>query len=75
VRPLPDPGGSTSTHLKRATTSARLQAHRDEFLHSDYLRVTDSDTELWRVSLRVGATRGVDYGAFVSDLQQTVEPV
>jgi uncharacterized protein len=75
VRPLPEVGGSTSAHLKRATTSSRLQAHREDFLHSDYLRVTDDDTELWRVSLRVGATKGVDYGAFVSDLQQTVEPV
>jgi predicted RND superfamily exporter protein len=76
VRPLPEIGGSTSAYLKRSTTSGRLQAHRDDFLHSDYLRLTDDDqTELWRVSLRVGATRGVDYGAFVSDLQQTVEPV
>jgi predicted RND superfamily exporter protein len=79
VRPLPEPGGSTATYLKRSTTSGRLQAHRDEFLHSDYLRVTkdgnDAGTELWRVSLRVGATKGVDYGAFVSELQQTIEPV
>jgi len=76
VRPLPDAGGSTSAYLKRSTTSGRLQAHREEFLHSDYLRVTKEDeTELWRISLRVGATRGVDYGAFVSELQQTVEPV
>jgi hypothetical protein len=53
-----------------------LEAHRDEFLHSDYLRIDERDqTELWRVSLRVGATKGVDYGAFVSNLQQTVEPV
>src|SRR5262245_110851 len=76
VRPLPEVGGSTQTHLKRSTTSTRLQAHRDDFLHSDYLRVTKEDqTELWRVSLRVGATKGVDYGAFVGELQQTVEPV
>jgi predicted RND superfamily exporter protein len=76
VRPLPDAGGSTSTYLKRSTTSGRLQAHREDFLHSDYLRVTKQDeTELWRISLRVGATKGVDYGAFVSELQQTVEPV
>jgi uncharacterized protein len=76
VRPLPEVGGSTQTHLKRSTTSARLQAHRDDFLHSDYLRVTKEDqTELWRISLRVGATKGVDYGAFVGELQQTVEPV
>jgi predicted RND superfamily exporter protein len=81
VRPLPEVGGGTSTYLKRSTTSGRLQAHQDDFLHSDYLRVTkDADpakdgAELWRVSLRVAATKGVDYGAFVSELQSTVEPV
>lgn len=76
VRPLPATGGSTQTHLTRSTTSGRLQAHKEDFLHSDYLRITKQEqTELWRVSLRVGATKGVDYGAFVADLQQTVEPV
>jgi predicted RND superfamily exporter protein len=76
VRPLPKPGGSTSVRLTRTSTSGRLEAHRDNFLHSDYLRIkSDDQTELWRVSLRVAATKGVDYGAFVSDLQQTVEPV
>jgi len=81
VRPLPESGGGTSTYLKRSATSGRLQAHRDDLLHSDYLRVVNSNivqddqTELWRVSLRVGATKGVDYGSFVNELQQTVEPV
>jgi hypothetical protein len=80
VRPLPETGGSTSAYLKRSATSGRLQAHRDELAHSDYLRVIKSDdakneTELWRVSLRLGATKGVDYGSFVKELQQTVEPV
>jgi predicted RND superfamily exporter protein len=81
VRPLPDAGGSTSNYLKRSATSGRLQAHRDDLLHSDYLRVVSSNvvqddlTELWRVSLRVSATKGIDYGSFVKELQQTVEPV
>ncbi len=81
VRPLPEPGGSTSAYLKRSATSGRLQAHRDDLLHSDYLRVVssnvvqDDETELWRISLRVSATKGVDYGSFVNELQQTVEPV
>jgi predicted RND superfamily exporter protein len=76
VRPLPFTGGSTLTYSQRSTTSGRLESHRDEFLHSDYLRISKEDeAELWRVSLRVSATKNVDYGAFVSDLQQTVEPV
>ena len=76
VRPLPRPGGSTIARSLRSSTSSRLEAHRDEFLHSDYLRIDERDqTELWRISLRVGATKGVDYGEFVADLQETVEPV
>src|SRR5438309_11071812 len=35
VRPLPEPGSSTSAYLKRSATSGRLQAHRDDLLHSD----------------------------------------
>jgi predicted RND superfamily exporter protein len=76
VRPLPKPGGSTIARSIRSSTSGRLEAHLQEFLHSDYLRIDAQDqTELWRVSLRVGATKGVDYGEFVADLQQTVEPI
>ncbi|MEX2175308.1 MAG: MMPL family transporter, partial [Pirellulaceae bacterium] len=76
VRPLPSAGGSTSQLLTRGSTSGRLEAHVEQFLHSDYLRIDQEDqTELWRVSLRLGATKGVDYGEFVSDLQETVEPV
>lgn len=75
VRPLPAPGGGTLARSIRGSTSSRLEAHRDEFLHSDYLRIDENQTELWRISLRVGATKGVDYGEFVSDLQETVEPV
>jgi predicted RND superfamily exporter protein len=83
VRPLPEPGGSMSAQLNRSTMSGLLEKHKDDFLHSDYLRIKQDDqTEMWRVSLRVRATNGVDgtkesvdYGAFVSDLQQTVEPV
>jgi predicted RND superfamily exporter protein len=76
VRPLPKPGGSTLAHSRRSSTSSRLEAHRADFLKSDYLRVTKEDqTELWRVSLRVAATSGLDYGAFVLSLQETIEPV
>ena len=32
-------------------------------------------TELWRISLRLGALNDVDYGEFVSSLRAAVEPV
>jgi hypothetical protein len=76
VRTLPDAKGDTRTRLVRTSTSSRLQAHRDEFLHSDYLRVDEADqSELWRISLRIGATKGIDYGQFVGELKDAVEPV
>lgn len=42
----------------------------------DFFRIDRVDErELWRISLRLGAFNDVDYGRFVSDLQQAVEPV
>lgn len=76
VRDLPDQKGDSSTQLRRGATSKRLEAHRDEFLHSDYLREDkESEAELWRVSLRVGATKGVDYGMLINELKDVIEPV
>ena len=66
-----DPSEALDDERPAASPSRRLPAQRLSARH-DNGRTT---TELWRVSLRVGATKGVDYGAFVSELQQTVEPV
>lgn len=76
VRALPEPNGDSRSMLLRGATSKRLEAHRDEFLHSDYLRLDKEDeSELWRVSLRVGATKGVDYGVLINELKDVVEPI
>jgi hypothetical protein len=57
----------------------KLEEARDEYLASDYLRIEkDSehqDSELWRISLRLGALNNVDYGQFVSELKRVVEPI
>lgn len=76
VRDLPEPKGDSSSLLRRGATSKRLEAHRDEFLHSDYLRLDQkTEAELWRVSLRVAATKGVDYGILIHELKDVVEPI
>ena len=73
---LPDSGGSTVRFSVRGATSRRLEAHRGEFLESDYLRVDkESGAELWRISLRVGALSDIDYREFVNSLKETIEPV
>jgi len=74
--PLPGPGGSLSQSGLRGGFSRRLEAHREELLASDYLRVDrDTGDELWRISLRLGALQDVDYGQFVGRLKGVVEPV
>ena len=74
--PLPQAKGDNLTFARRVGTNGRLEAHRNEFLHSDYLRCDKVDgSELWRVSMRLGALQDVDYGAFVNELKCAVEPV
>ncbi|HZL87912.1 MAG TPA: MMPL family transporter, partial [Pirellulaceae bacterium] len=83
VRPLPDASGDSINWTYRNTTSSRLEAHRDDFLHSDYLRIDKkTGAELWRITIRIPATqgmgdglKGVDYGQFVEELKSAVEPV
>jgi predicted RND superfamily exporter protein len=73
---LPGAGGGIRSLPKRGGISRSLEEHRDEFLASDYLRLDPEDqSELWRISLRLGALNDVDYGEFVTDLKATVEPV
>ena len=62
--------------LTRMGLSGKLEQYRDAFLRSDYLR-EDKETgdELWRISIRLAATKGVDYGKFVHELEDVIEPV
>ena len=69
---LPSPSSTTT----RRTMNALLLKNRDKLLAEDYLAIDQVDqSELWRVSLRVGALNDVDYGDFVGELKRTVEPV
>lgn len=73
---LPAPRGDTTTFARRGAMNRLLEAHRGEFLASDYLRDDQvTGEELWRISLRVAATKGIDYGTFVADLKAAVQPV
>lgn len=75
--PLPGPGYGWRS--SRAVFNRKLEQHREELLHSDYLRLDKAEdhagSELWRISLRLGALNNVDYGEFVNDLKCVVEPV
>ncbi|MFO0872011.1 MAG: MMPL family transporter [Pirellulales bacterium] len=73
---LPEMRGDTGTFMRRGATAARLESHREEFLKSEYLRLDQQDgSELWRVSLRIGALQDVDYGEFIHEVKSAIEPV
>jgi uncharacterized membrane protein YdfJ with MMPL/SSD domain len=53
-----------------------LEENRSKFLESDYLRVDQEDnSELWRISVRLAASKKVDYGSFVNNLRGVVTPI
>lgn len=60
---------------RRADTNAALERQRDLLRRQGYLTLTDAGTELWRINMRLSALNDVDYGQFVNQLKQVVEPV
>jgi predicted RND superfamily exporter protein len=73
---LPSSGTSTQTYLTRRTYNKTLESNREEFMKSGFLRIDDqTGSELWRISLRVAAFQGVDYGQFVTELKDSLFPI
>jgi uncharacterized protein len=60
---------------QRYTVNSLLEKNRDRLLQESYLAVDNDQSELWRISVRLGALNDVDYGQFVSQLKRVVEPV
>jgi predicted RND superfamily exporter protein len=60
--------------MNRNVTNKRLEANREEYLASDFLS-TQGETELWRISARVGALNDVDYGEFKDEIRKRVDPI
>ncbi len=75
--PLPEPSAGYTP--VRARFQSELKASLANLEETDCFRVEKSGpregSELWRISLRVGALSNVDYGQFVGDLRLTVTPV
>ncbi|QDV69884.1 MMPL family protein [Rosistilla carotiformis] len=75
---LPKPTNSPTNATRLAFNSA-LASAQTQLLGSDYVQHERSgpweESELWRISLRVGALSDVDYGEFVGNLRDAVEPV
>jgi len=76
---LPAPAMYNPRFPERSVMNSQLEQHRHEYLGTDYLRIDreppHKGSELWRVSIRLGALNGVDYGQFVHQLKRAVDPV
>jgi predicted RND superfamily exporter protein len=72
---LPDIGADSATVTKRYAFNEFLGKSREQFQESGFLRIAEDGSELWRISLRVAAFHGVDYGLFVDELEKTVRPI
>ncbi|TWU62677.1 MMPL family protein [Crateriforma conspicua] len=79
--PLPGPASSnlSATGMTRRRMQNELAEQYQQLADSDYFRVEEdgpfAGSELWRISLRVGALTDVDYGQFISSLRLATEPV
>jgi predicted RND superfamily exporter protein len=77
LKPLPEVSDRWS--LVRSQFVKELNDGRDDLIGNDYLRLEKkgpyAGSELWRISLRVGALSDVDYGEFIKTLRTSVEPV
>lgn len=58
--------------IERRAWIVQLDKHRSEL--REYL-TTDGNEELWRVNVRVAALTSLDYGDFINQIRESVEPV
>lgn len=75
-----DPGQQSGPRVmrfaRRSAASQQLEQSRPAFESTGFLGLDPADhAELWRVSVRVAAFQNVDYGQFVRELRDGVEPI
>jgi predicted RND superfamily exporter protein len=60
--------------LVRKEYTKYLEKHRDDLVRGDYL-ADDDGKDLWRISARVGALTGRDFGELLKTIEESVQPV
>ena len=73
---VPEPQSWLFEERDRGHRARRLEESRQELVDIDFLRTDPEDSsELWRISLRLAALKGIDFGDFVQDVKRVVEPI
>jgi predicted RND superfamily exporter protein len=73
----PLPGSAESGWRKsatRAVVNKKLDSSMARFAQVGYLH-EQPDSEAWRISARVSASSGIDYGHVLADLEQRIDPL
>ena len=75
----PLPPVSNGYNVVRSQFDHRIGASKDELFASDFVKIEKAGplagSEMWRLSLRVSALSDNDYGLFINDLRDSVDPV
>lgn len=75
----PLPAVSNGYDVVRSQMNRRISESKEKLLESDFLKIEKAGplagSEMWRLSLRVSALSDNDYGLFINDLRESVEPV
>jgi len=72
--PEPAAGRGGRQLTQRVLFKRRLEQQRDYLYSTQYLRAAEAG-ELWRISARVEALNSIDYGQFIVDIKNAVEPI
>jgi hypothetical protein len=73
--PIPADDKTAGALFRRTCMEKNLENNFEQLCRTGYLyRDPQTNDELWRVSLRVAAFRDVDYGKFVSELREVINP-
>ncbi len=73
---LPPNEANIQAYLKRKAYNRAFEGNREELMNTGFLRVDpETGAELWRISLRVAAFQGVDYGVFVQEMRDSLYPI
>jgi predicted RND superfamily exporter protein len=68
--PIPS-GGSARDVARRTVFARKLHACREQFVETRYLCERE-DGQLWRISARIEALRGLDYGVLLRNIEEEV---
>lgn len=72
---IPADNKTASSLFRRTCMEKNIENNFEQLCETGYLnRDPVTKDELWRISLRVAAFRDIDYGKFVSDLRNVIDP-